>query len=123
MEEKKLLLDVNEKPDIVKWIVLAIQHVFAMFGATILVPILVNSTREQDKSSHNTSSISYFRNRYINLYIMYKRKITSLFRKFICIYSSTCSCIFKRWNFWSNDRDYGYRTYICSICYNYSFYR
>ncbi len=44
MEEKTLLLDVNEKPTIVKWIVLAIQHVFAMFGATILVPILVNST-------------------------------------------------------------------------------
>ena len=44
MEEKTLLLDVNEKPTMAKWIVLAIQHVFAMFGATILVPILVNST-------------------------------------------------------------------------------
>lgn len=43
MEEKKLLLDVNEKPEIWKWIVLAIQHVFAMFGATILVPITVNA--------------------------------------------------------------------------------
>lgn len=44
MEEKTLLLDVNEKPEIAKWIVLAIQHVFAMFGATILVPILVNAS-------------------------------------------------------------------------------
>ncbi len=44
MEKVKLLLDVNEKPKLAKWIVLAIQHVFAMFGATILVPILVNST-------------------------------------------------------------------------------
>lgn len=44
MEEKNtLLLDVNEKPSIGKWIILALQHVFAMFGATILVPILVNS--------------------------------------------------------------------------------
>lgn len=44
MEEKNnLILDVNQRPNIVKWIVLAIQHVFAMFGATILVPILVNS--------------------------------------------------------------------------------
>ena len=46
MEEtsnKKILLDVNEKPGIAKWIILAFQHVFAMFGATILVPILVNS--------------------------------------------------------------------------------
>lgn len=43
MNESKMILDVNEKPSIGKWIILAIQHVFAMFGATILVPILVNS--------------------------------------------------------------------------------
>lgn len=44
MEKKNdLVLDVNEKPSIGKWIILAIQHVFAMFGATILVPILVNA--------------------------------------------------------------------------------
>jgi len=42
-KESNLLLDVNEKPSIGKWIILAFQHVFAMFGATILVPILVNS--------------------------------------------------------------------------------
>ena len=43
MKEKTgLLYDTNEKPTIGKWIILAIQHVFAMFGATILVPILVN---------------------------------------------------------------------------------
>lgn len=42
MEQKKLQLDVNEKPTIAKWIILALQHIFAMFGATILVPILVN---------------------------------------------------------------------------------
>lgn len=44
MEKTKLLLDVNEKPTVGKWIILAIQHVFAMFGATILVPILVNAS-------------------------------------------------------------------------------
>ena len=49
MEEKtKLTLDVNEKPELLKWIVLALQHVFAMFGATILVPILVNSQAGED---------------------------------------------------------------------------
>ena len=38
MEKKSnLILDVNEKPSIGKWIILALQHVFAMFGATILV--------------------------------------------------------------------------------------
>lgn len=44
MSQAKLTLDVNEKPPVLKWIILALQHVFAMFGATILVPILVNST-------------------------------------------------------------------------------
>lgn len=43
MKKSNLILDVNEKPSIGKWIILALQHVFAMFGATILVPILVNS--------------------------------------------------------------------------------
>ena len=43
MGEQKMLYDVNEKPPIAKWIILALQHVFAMFGATILVPILVNT--------------------------------------------------------------------------------
>ena len=43
MEKSDMILDVNEKPSIPKWIILAFQHVFAMFGATILVPILVNS--------------------------------------------------------------------------------
>ena len=49
MEKKaELTLDVNEKPSIGKWIILAIQHVFAMFGATILVPILVNSAAGEE---------------------------------------------------------------------------
>ena len=48
MEKTKLLLDVNEKPAISKWIILALQHVFAMFGATILVPILVNSAAGEE---------------------------------------------------------------------------
>jgi len=43
MNSQKMTYDINEQPPIGKWIVLAIQHVFAMFGATILVPILVNS--------------------------------------------------------------------------------
>ena len=47
MEQTKLLLDVNEKPSMGKWIILALQHVFAMFGATILVPIMVNTSAEE----------------------------------------------------------------------------
>ena len=36
----EMILDVNEKPKSAQWILLSFQHVFAMFGATILVPVL-----------------------------------------------------------------------------------
>lgn len=42
MKNSKMLLDVNDKPPLLKWLLLSLQHVFAMFGTTILVPILVN---------------------------------------------------------------------------------
>lgn len=35
-----MTLDVDQKPKPAQWILLSFQHVFAMFGATILVPIL-----------------------------------------------------------------------------------
>lgn len=38
--DKKLDIEINEKPKPLLWTFLSIQHVFAMFGATILVPIL-----------------------------------------------------------------------------------
>jgi len=41
MNENGLIVGINEKPKSVgRWIVLALQHVFAMFGATVLVPLL-----------------------------------------------------------------------------------
>ncbi len=36
----KLILDVHEKPKKLQWLLLSFQHVFAMFGATVLVPML-----------------------------------------------------------------------------------
>ena len=43
MKNKKMMYDIDEMPPTGKTIILAFQHVFAMFGATILVPILVNA--------------------------------------------------------------------------------
>ena len=48
MKTKKMTYDIDEVPPIKEWIVLALQHVFAMFGATILVPILVNSAAKAE---------------------------------------------------------------------------
>ena len=44
MNKKKLAYDIDEMPPLKESIILAFQHLFAMFGATILVPILVNAT-------------------------------------------------------------------------------
>jgi uracil permease len=41
MIKNDLLLDVRERPKLGQWAVLSVQHVFAMFGATVLVPIIV----------------------------------------------------------------------------------
>lgn len=40
MNEKKLVYDVHERPRAKEWILLSLQHVLAMFGATVLVPLL-----------------------------------------------------------------------------------
>ena len=42
MNKQKMVYDINEMPPMKEAIILAFQHLFAMFGATILVPILVN---------------------------------------------------------------------------------
>lgn len=39
-DEKKVVLQIDEKPKWNQWILLSIQHLFAMFGATVLVPAL-----------------------------------------------------------------------------------
>lgn len=39
-DDKKVVLGVDEKPKFAQWILLSIQHLFAMFGATVLVPTL-----------------------------------------------------------------------------------
>jgi uracil permease len=38
--EEKLILDTHEKPTALNWLSLSAQHVLAMFGATVLVPML-----------------------------------------------------------------------------------
>lgn len=39
-DERKVVLAIDEKPKWNQWILLSIQHLFAMFGATVLVPAL-----------------------------------------------------------------------------------
>lgn len=47
-ENSNMMLGTGDKPTTLRWVLLAIQHVCAMFGATILVPIVVNTTAGAD---------------------------------------------------------------------------
>ncbi|MGG5506766.1 MULTISPECIES: solute carrier family 23 protein [unclassified Myroides] len=39
-QDQKVILAIDEKPQLGQWLLLSIQHLFAMFGATVLVPTL-----------------------------------------------------------------------------------
>ncbi|PGM54832.1 uracil permease [Bacillus sp. AFS053548] len=41
MIKQKPVLEINEKPNVGQWIFLSLQHLFAMFGSTVLAPILI----------------------------------------------------------------------------------
>ena len=46
--ESDMILDVRDRPKLSSWLMLSIQHVFAMFGATVLVPLLINNAAGGD---------------------------------------------------------------------------
>ena len=57
-QEKKLILDVNESPKKVgQWIILAVQHVLAMFVACITVPLIVFSSALVPAGFANAGSV------------------------------------------------------------------
>ena len=56
--EQKLLYDTHEKPPALQLIILAFQHVFAMFGATILVPVLINKAAGTEVISISTALLA-----------------------------------------------------------------
>ncbi|MBP3952102.1 solute carrier family 23 protein [Halalkalibacter suaedae] len=59
MEEKTGGIGVNEKPRFDKWLILSIQHLFAMFGATILVPFLVDLSPSVALLSSGLGTLAY----------------------------------------------------------------
>ncbi|NSL51253.1 solute carrier family 23 protein [Calidifontibacillus erzurumensis] len=59
MKRQNIVLDVNEKPNFIQWISLSLQHLFAMFGATILVPYLVGLSPAVALISSGLATLSY----------------------------------------------------------------
>ncbi|UTR10950.1 NCS2 family nucleobase:cation symporter [Evansella sp. LMS18] len=56
---KQKTIEVNEIPRIDKWIILSIQHLFAMFGATILVPLLTGLSPAVALVSSGLGTLAY----------------------------------------------------------------
>ncbi|SDW04536.1 uracil permease [Marininema mesophilum] len=57
--KEKMVLDVHEKPPIGKWLAFSLQHLFAMFGATILVPMLTGLSPAVTLMCSGVGTIAY----------------------------------------------------------------
>lgn len=53
------IIGVNEKPPLLRWIPLSFQHVFAMFGATVLVPLLTGLSPSTALFTAGTGTLIY----------------------------------------------------------------
>ncbi|MFD1018104.1 solute carrier family 23 protein [Thalassobacillus hwangdonensis] len=59
MNKQEAVLDVRDVPAKSKWLVLSIQHLFAMFGATILVPFLTGLSPAVALVSSGLGTLAY----------------------------------------------------------------
>ncbi|MEH6940524.1 solute carrier family 23 protein [Bacillus sp. JJ722] len=58
-QQQKIILDVEEVPKPSKWLMLSIQHVFAMFGSTVLVPFLTGMSPAVALVSSGLGTLAY----------------------------------------------------------------
>ncbi|WP_026692099.1 solute carrier family 23 protein [Peribacillus kribbensis] len=58
-EKRNFVLDVNEVPKAGQWITLSLQHLFAMFGSTVLVPFLVGLSPAVALVSSGLATLAY----------------------------------------------------------------
>ncbi|MFD1038058.1 solute carrier family 23 protein [Virgibacillus byunsanensis] len=59
MRQDKIAMDVHEVPKPQKWFILSLQHLFAMFGATILVPFLTGLSPAVALVSSGLGTLAY----------------------------------------------------------------
>ena len=79
MESHKII-QVEEKVPLKLLLPLSIQHMFAMFGATILVPILVNSYFSDFYFWNQSGNRTFYeRRRNADFYCSDKSKVTGIF--------------------------------------------
>lgn len=56
---QQMIMDVNDRPKGSQWLLLSIQHLFAMFGATILVPFLTGLSPAVALISSGAGTLAY----------------------------------------------------------------
>ncbi|WP_089737762.1 solute carrier family 23 protein [Gracilibacillus ureilyticus] len=59
MTDKNIVLDVREVPKMSKWFLFSVQHLFAMFGSTILVPFLTDLSQAVALISSGAGTLAY----------------------------------------------------------------
>jgi uracil permease len=59
MEKQEMVMDVRDVPKTGKWLTLSLQHLFAMFGATILVPYLTGLSAAVALVSSGLGTLAY----------------------------------------------------------------
>ena len=79
MSQKKVNLGVREVPKPLNWISFSLQHLFAMFGATILVPKLVGLSPGVALITSGLGTLAYY-------FFDYKRTDPGLLRFILWIY-------------------------------------
>ena len=67
MNESNQVIRDAKKLGLPKMLILGVQHMFAMFGATILVPILVNSYFMDACGEHQCVGVLYLERREENI--------------------------------------------------------
>ena len=58
-DKTEIVLDVEERPAALQWLTLSLQHVFAMFGATVLVPFLTGLSPAVALVSSGLGTLAY----------------------------------------------------------------
>ncbi|WP_305887029.1 solute carrier family 23 protein, partial [Pseudomonas sp. 2822-17] len=59
MSKEQTTVGIREVPKLHKWLVLSLQHLFAMFGATILVPLIVDLSPAVALVSSGLGTLAY----------------------------------------------------------------
>lgn len=72
------ILDIQDKPTFPQWLLLSVQHLFTMFGSTVLVPLLIGMNPSIALFSSGVGTLVYIS--------LYKSQNSSILRIKFCLH-------------------------------------